>query len=246
MLPRLRFVVAAAVIAALPWIVFNSGLVTDLPSSSIAEYSRQSSPASLAISDLRDARQMYLMSYVRRSRELEKLRELAIVPLSDWVAAPSGEPDLASSQAETQTTKIAALPAEAITPQPAALAEPKASEPAPQPAEPENAQPVSTSSVPNEPALEQNNEPAPSREPAPTRLAAVDTYNPREKNRLIEPASLARLPRARPVRTVRHAVRHHRMRYAAQPAAPVPNLFNGPPAGPTLSNDFAQTYGVPK
>ncbi|MGZ5803965.1 MAG: hypothetical protein ACXWJT_07285, partial [Xanthobacteraceae bacterium] len=131
------------------------------------------------------------------------------------------------------TTQIAALPADTIAP----------SDPTPLPAEPENAQQVSTPDLPNEPVMTKQAE-----ELAPLKQAALYIDNQLEKNGVAETGSPPSLPRARPVRTsIKRPARHYRVRYALKaPVAPVPNLFNGPPASPTLSNNFMQKYGEPQ
>lgn len=253
MLPRLRFVIAAAVIAALPWIVFGSGFVADIPAGPVADYSRQSSSASFGASDLRDARAMYLMSYVRRSRELERLRELASAPLSDWVAAPSGrdEPAPASPQrvredvktedvkAEVSKTEVAALPVE-----PAAVSAPDRTDEAGV-GKAEEAKADESPSAPGAAARELETPALPPRTPL-IEQAALHEDGPADLE------TVTPLPRHRPPGKILGRPRHP-ARFAARAAppplppvsAPTPNPFAGPPAPPTTSNSFAQQYGRP-
>jgi hypothetical protein len=252
MLPRLQFVVAAVFIAALPWIVFSSGLLPDFARSSIAEYSRQGSSAELAVSDPRDVRQMYLMSYVRRSRELERLREMASAPLSVWMAAPDGKSDLAAEDlfnrpAVVTASNLAALPP-TIPASAAAEVAPTPVEAAPETRAPEAAAPktpfrlpdLSQAMIPPEPT------PLPNAEAAPARQAMLDAVRVSEPTASGRAGFVPPLPRARPAKaSVRH-VRHPRAAMAQLPLPPPPGLFNGPPAPPTLTNNFQQHYGEPQ
>ena len=90
MLPRLRFVFAAALIAAFPWILLGSGVVTTAQNTPVSEQTRVGTGVAISAGDLRDAQHMHALAFVRRSRELERLRELGSAPLSDWVVAPAG------------------------------------------------------------------------------------------------------------------------------------------------------------
>jgi hypothetical protein len=183
MLPRLRFVFAAALIAALPWILLGSGIITTAQNTPISEHPRAGSGVAVSAGDLRDAQHMHSLAYVRRSRELERLRELASSPLSEWVTAPAGmvipepavaEPTTIESQIvepkaiepETVEPKTVELTVESTAAEPAG-AESAAAEAAAAPAEmpPENTLPSPVASTPASP------EPAP--EPEPTVVASL-------------------------------------------------------------------------
>ena len=86
MLPRLRFVFVAALIAAFPWILLGSGIITTAHDTPIGEHPRAGMGVAVTAGDLRDAQHMHALAFVRRSRELERLRELGNAPLSDWIA----------------------------------------------------------------------------------------------------------------------------------------------------------------
>jgi hypothetical protein len=273
MLPRLQFMVTAVLIAALPWIVFSSGLLPDFFSSSIADYAPHFSPSSVAVSNLNDARQMYLMSYVRRSRELERLRELASAPLSDWVGAPAGEADLAAPAifgppTTVTTTELASLPVAApVIPEDSGVVETQPAAPAPEVAADHRTQPPAEAPVasaaitpqpetqpgpPAEPASVPAPEPPPLavRESAPSKQAAVQAAAPQE----ISPppratAFVPPLPRERPHIRAKRA-RHNRPALAQTapfpPPSPMPSqLFSAPPAGPRDTNDAPERYGEP-
>jgi hypothetical protein len=271
MLPRLQFVVMAAFVAALPWIVFSSGLLPDFFSSSIAEYTHHLSPSAVAVTNLSDVRQMYMMSYVRRSRELDRLRELASAPLSDWVNAPAGEADLATPEifrhpVPVTATQLAALPVE-MSPAAADVVETKPSEPAPQVAAPDNglqsAEPDMVSAA-IAPQPEASAEPdtasasAPSHEapaapatPMPLQQAAVETATAAEAEPDLPKVVgfVPPLPRERPHIRVKRT--HRSYTSLAQPAplpppSPIPSqIFSAPPAGPRDTNDAPQRYGRP-
>jgi hypothetical protein len=232
MLPRLRFVVAAAFIAALPWLLLGSGIVSTAQVSSLGEYFRRNTAGPFAAGDLRDDRHMFLLSYVRRSHELERLRELASAPLSDWVAAPSGGIDPVRAapddrRGEEVVTEIASLPPDPV----AAEAPPNGEHQLPP--DPDNARQQSR--------LDQTAEPV-----AMPQLSALETTDP------VQPGFVAPLPRAKPTvatkRTYAGRLRGPRAKSNSRARlAPIEfNPFGGPPASPTLTNLFAQRYGTPQ
>ena len=216
MLPRFRFVLAAALIAALPWFLLGGGILPNSPASPTSELGRQSAAMNLSASDLRDAHHMHILAYVRRSRELEKLRDL-----SDWVAAPAGTEEPPSplppeqarvSQPETPSVATPEAPAEAgmtqtasLPPDPVAPEPPRAVEEPPSPAPSENAQ--------QQPVDEQPT--AQSVQPAQANIEPTMVSN-------IRPGFRPPLPKARPIGEVqqivkRRAARAMRTRYTSRP-----------------------------
>lgn len=96
MLPRLRFVVASLVIALLPMVFLGAGLAPTAHTSP-AELSRADKPVVLGPAEYSEAQyrsDRHALSYARRANELNKLREMASLPLANWIAAPAGyQPD---------------------------------------------------------------------------------------------------------------------------------------------------------
>jgi len=224
MLPRLRFVFAAALIAALPWILLGSGIITTAQNTPISEHPRAGNGVAVSAGDLRDAQHMHALAYVRRSRELERLRELASGPLSEWVTAPAGmvtsEPAVVEpATIEPQIVEPRTIePIEPRTVEPTAaptMAESAAAEASDAPAElpPENALPSSVASAPV------STDPTP--EPEPTVIASL----PPEPT-VQEPAAPATTPAvpelemaaAPPIMPTRLPQRDPRMSDNAEPA----------------------------
>jgi len=103
MLPRLRFVVAAVVIAMLPMLFLGSAPVSvpALPEGGVR--------LALAMTDGPDASDIQALGYARRADELGRLRALASEPLETWVTAPAGdEPVAAATAGVTQAAEDAA------------------------------------------------------------------------------------------------------------------------------------------
>jgi hypothetical protein len=93
MLPRLRFVIAAVVIALLPMLVLGHVAPTS------TSYELSVPQLGLGAVDARAVRELQVVAFARRTDELNRLREMASVPLAAWVAAPTGtEPEAAEAQ----------------------------------------------------------------------------------------------------------------------------------------------------
>jgi hypothetical protein len=238
MLPRLRFVIAAALIAALPWLLLGGGVVTTAQNGAPIELSRPNTGLTLSAGDLREAQHMYILAYVRRSRELERLREMATAPLSEWIAAPAGvaEPDRPlqpEQKTEASAAQVASLPPEPASAEPAENDEPQSHQP-----DPDNTQ--------QQPPPDQTAEPT-SPSPAP------------EITGSISPRIALPLPRAKPMAHIKHrrvkrpSIARTRIAFRAQPRIAFhpqppplkPNPFSGPPATPTLINP-PENYGAPQ
>ena len=185
MLPRLRFVFAAALIAALPWILLGSGIITTTQNTPVSEHPRAGSGVAVSAGDLRDAQHMHALGYVRRSRELERLRELASSPLSEWVTAPAGMTVSEPTSAEPKTIELTIVepkPTELTTAEPTMVKSATAeAEPSAAPAEtpPKSALPSPIAMAPA------SADPTP--EPEPTVIASL----PSEPATVPEPAPVA-------------------------------------------------------
>ncbi len=246
MLPRLRFVFAAALIAGLPWILLGSGLMTTAQNTPVSEHPRTGTAVALAASDLRDAHHMHALAYVRRSRELERLRELASEPLSGWVAAPAGmtpiEPAPAPNDLPTQKEAIAAPDFVSKTPpepahEPTVVAslplEPAASIEDPAVATPAAPAPEMVTAPPVAPTSSAQEELQTSKEVEPN-LAFVDW------SKVVPP-----LPRARVEEEHRKTTPRRKRAHAARVRSSQlqPDPFGGPPATATTENP-GRTNGV--
>lgn len=116
MLPRLRFVIAAIVIAVLPMLIFSTAPFH--VSYDAADAPRAGGAISLGPADMREAQQqLQVMGYARRADELSRLRELASRPLDNWVAEPAG------TAATPKTAAIADSPVTTAEPPTGAIAE---------------------------------------------------------------------------------------------------------------------------
>jgi hypothetical protein len=246
MLPRLRFVFVAALIAAVPWILFGTGVVTTAQNTPVSEFTRAGTGVAISAGDLRDSHHMHALAYVRRSRELERLREMATSPLSEWVAAPAGlaasepaatetpatmapatalvEAPQAQSESVPEITVVASLPAEP-TPETPTVASPAAI--APEALAPPYVAPVPTAGDVVEAAVQASVNVTPN-------LSHVDW------SKVVPP-----LPRVRTGEETRKATgRRLRKRVSISPAPQVqpnpfrtePNPFGGPPAMATTHN----------
>jgi hypothetical protein len=113
MLPRLRFVIAAIMIAMAPMVIFSTAPFLT-PSGSDAPRP----PSSLGTADTREAQQLQVLAYGRRADELTRLREMAAVPLTNWVTAPTGkEPEaIVASPTPGPQAAITVPPAATIAP----------------------------------------------------------------------------------------------------------------------------------
>jgi hypothetical protein len=126
MLPRLRYVIAAVMIAIVPWIILSSGSMTrtqDL--STQGELSGLHGPLLQQVTvSGGDTQQFQALAYARRNSELIRLRELASAPLPAWIAAPAGQVDAEPArQADAPALGAIEGPAESTT-TPAAPAQP--------------------------------------------------------------------------------------------------------------------------
>jgi hypothetical protein len=90
MLPRLRFVIAAVVIAILPMVFVGTGFVTSGHNNSVAEFPRTNQAVALGTPESRESRQFQALAFARRAGELNRLRDMASAPLSNWVTEPAG------------------------------------------------------------------------------------------------------------------------------------------------------------
>jgi hypothetical protein len=243
MLPRLRFVFAAALIAAFPWILLGSGVITTAQNTPVGEHARAGTGVAVTAGDLRDAQHMHALAFVRRSRELERLRELGNAPLSDWIATPAGlaAPDTAPATNNGPGRRDAA-PAPMLAPPP--LAEP-AREPQVVASLPE---PAATIETPTAAA-----EPAPAGRPVPAAPAATEEapqaagdvepdLSHTDWSKVVPPLPRARtdeenrkigVRRGRTKRSL-FAARTHQLQ--PSPFATQPNPFGGPPATATTHN----------
>lgn len=248
MLPRLRIMITAALIAALPWLLLGGGVVTTAQNGAPTnELSRPNAGLTLSAGDVREAHRMHILAYVRRSRELEQLRDMASAPLSEWIAAPAGVADPDSPPQPERQTK---MPIEVANLPPVPTeAEPAESDETQRP-DPGNAQ--QQPAPEQKPATDQVSEPA---SPAPQPAPAPEVTGS------IQPQIDLPLPRAKPV--VMHVKRHKAQRprfttariayraqakiaYRPEPLPFKPNPFAGPPATPTLVNPSPERYGSPQ
>jgi hypothetical protein len=85
MLPRLRFLVAAVVIAVLPMLIFSAAPV-------LGPSLRDAATRLAAAIEERDLQHMQSTTSARRADELQRLRELASRPVPDEAKAPEDEP----------------------------------------------------------------------------------------------------------------------------------------------------------
>jgi hypothetical protein len=239
MLPRLRFVFAAALIAAFPWILLGSGVITTAQNTPVGEHARAGTGVAVTAGDLRDAQHMHALAFVRRSRELERLRELGNAPLSDWIATPAGLSAPATNNGPGQRD---AAPAPMLAPPPPA-------EPTPEPQVMASlSAPAATVETPTAAA-----EPEPAGRPvtaapATTEEASQDTSDVEPDLSHTDWSKVAPpLPRARTDEENRKTgvrrVRMKRSLFAARarqlqpsPFATQPNPFGGPPATATTHN----------
>jgi hypothetical protein len=229
MLPRLRFVIAAIVIALLPMVFFSASPF--IGSHSSPDGVRPHGP--LGTVDAREAQQLQVLAYGRRADELSRLREMASAPLTVWVAAPLGGQAAESSAAQAPAAVQAPAPAQAPEqPEPAPLTVatlPDPVEPAPQSAPPSiamtNQEPTPAAEEPETGVNHAKVETAPA---GPNVIAAIDDATPpvtttaaidRLPPQFMPPLPKPR-PKAKPVKRARVA--------AARTPAPVdPVPFGG-------------------
>lgn len=250
MLPRLRFVVAALVLALLPWALFSTGAVMRSHDAAPDEMSRvRLTLLQQATMTGDEAKQLQAFAYARRSEELERLRVLASAPLPNWLAAPAGG---AGDE-----------PVADATPPPAS-ADPSRGEAPPEPAREASidatpaADAASTAEAENQSvpvaddaSVQQPEEGVPSQPMHTAPQPAVAAALPWEED--VPGASTATiaeslppetipLPRARPLQRQKLSPAHRRDRLAAR--APVRQGAPAPAAG-SPDNPFAGLFNLP-
>jgi hypothetical protein len=230
MLPRLRFIIAATVIALLPMVIFSASPF--IGSQGSPDGVRPHAP--LGTVDAREAQQLQVLAYGRRADELTRLREMASVPLAVWVASPvdgqatepaaAQAPEPVPAQSPEQTAPAQPEPAPltiAALPDPAEAAPPSAPPPIamtnqePMPAAEEPEPGINHSKVETAPAGPNVIAAIDDATPPVTTTAAIDRLPPQFMPPLPKPR-----PKAKPVKRARVA--------AARTPAPVdPVPFGG-------------------
>jgi len=267
MLPRLRFVFAAALIAALPWILLGSGIVTTAQNPPISEQPRPGQGVTIAAGDLRDAQHMHVLAFVRRSRELERLRELASAPLSDWIATPSGPSpsDAAAAPADTPAQPDPAVSTAEPTPAPQTVASlPVADDTAPDEANvvvplpavtsnPEKESAVAPASVPTAAENSQDAAPEATQNAAAPPVDIGPGLSHADWSKITPPLPRARTGEGSRKTIVRRRGKRHvsripqgQMQASSNPFGLYPDPFAGPPATATVNNSAYGGDSIPQ